>query len=103
MGGSRAAPKTDPAARPAGTDGYAVGNQVSDPLDFAGSQGAGRFHLVGHDWGAILAWTLTGTHSERLKSLPVLSTPHPQALHAAATSDRGRDWQRRRFFTGTWT
>jgi pimeloyl-ACP methyl ester carboxylesterase len=30
-----------------------------------------RFHLVGHDWGACLAWQIAGQHPER---------PHPLAF-----------------------
>ncbi|GAA3439851.1 alpha/beta fold hydrolase [Kutzneria kofuensis] len=77
-----------PGARPTSVSDYTVDNLVSDALGFADSQGGGRFHLVAHDWGGAVAWTLAGAHSDRLKSLTVLATPHPQALHAAVQSDR---------------
>lgn len=77
-----------PGARPTEIADYVVDNLVSDALGFADSQGADRFHLVAHDWGGIVAWTLAGAHSDRLKSFTVLATPHPQALHAAVLSDQ---------------
>lgn len=76
-----------PNARPTEVRDYVVDNLVADALGFADSQGAERFHLVAHDWGGIVAWALAGAHSDRLKSLTVLATPHPQALHVAVKSD----------------
>ncbi|OLT27084.1 hypothetical protein BJF83_19400 [Nocardiopsis sp. CNR-923] len=45
-----------------------------------------RFHLVGHDWGGMVAWALASAHPERLHTLSVLSTPHPQVLYRALNS-----------------
>lgn len=77
-----------PGARPSEIADYVIDNLVSDALGFADSQGADRFHLIAHDWGGLIAWNLAGAHPDRLKSLTVLATPHPQALHAAVVSDR---------------
>lgn len=41
-------------------------------------------HLVGHGWGGALAWHLAGT-SSRVRSLTILSTPHPAAVTWSAT------------------
>ncbi|MFI9048633.1 alpha/beta fold hydrolase [Streptomyces sp. NPDC053427] len=76
-----------PGARPPAVADYAVPELVADALAFADSQGAGRFHLVSHDWGGLVAWALAGAHPERLKSLTVLATPHPEALNRAAAGD----------------
>ncbi|WP_432003800.1 alpha/beta fold hydrolase [Streptomyces sioyaensis] len=76
-----------PRARPPRIADYAVPELVADALAFADSQGARRFHLVSHDWGGMVAWALAGAHPERLKSLTVLATPHPDALNRAASTD----------------
>lgn len=76
-----------PRARPPRIADYAVPELVADALAFADSQGAGRFHLVSHDWGGMVAWALAYAHPERLKSLTVLATPHPDALNRAAAED----------------
>ncbi|MFE7545312.1 alpha/beta fold hydrolase [Streptomyces platensis] len=76
-----------PRARPPRIADYAVPELVADALAFADSQGAGRFHLVSHDWGGMVAWAVAGAHPERLKSLTVLATPHPDALNRAAAED----------------
>ncbi|WP_328389104.1 alpha/beta hydrolase [Streptomyces sp. NBC_00400] len=79
-----------PRARPPRIADYAVPELVADALAFAESQGADRFHLVSHDWGGMVAWALAGAHPERLKSLTVLATPHPDALNRAAAEDPGQ-------------
>lgn len=37
-------------------------------------------HLVGHDWGGLLAWFFTMLHPHRVKSLLVLNILHPERL-----------------------
>jgi pimeloyl-ACP methyl ester carboxylesterase len=41
------------------------------------------FDLVGHDWGGMLAWLVASRHPGRVRSLAVVSTPHPLALQQA--------------------
>ncbi|MFI7100544.1 alpha/beta fold hydrolase [Streptomyces sp. NPDC050161] len=82
-----------PGARPAQVTDYAVPELVADALAFADSQGAGRFHLVSHDWGGLVAWALAAAHPDRLKSLTVLATPHPVALGREAA--KGTDQYKR--------
>jgi pimeloyl-ACP methyl ester carboxylesterase len=36
--------------------------------------------LVGHDWGAIIAWHLAATRPERLERVAILNGPHPATL-----------------------
>jgi pimeloyl-ACP methyl ester carboxylesterase len=82
-----------PAARPVGAEHYTMDCLVADALGFADALGAARFHLVGHDWGGMVAWALAAAHPGRLRTLSVLATPHPAALRDAAARDRD---QRRR-------
>ena len=56
---------------------------VADVLGIADALGARRFHLVGHDWGGVLAWQVAARHPERLRSLSVASCPHPLAFRRA--------------------
>ena len=44
---------------------------------------AETFHLVGHDWGGVVAWRLAGQHPERVATLTAVSTPHPRAFARA--------------------
>ncbi|WKB51686.1 alpha/beta fold hydrolase [Eleftheria terrae] len=77
-----------PRARPADVKAYSVNLLVSDVLRWADALGAPRFHLAGHDWGGAVAWALAAAHPERLHTLTVLSTPHPDAFRQALKHDR---------------
>ena len=74
-----------PGARPSGRRAYTIERLSGDVLALAGAAGADRFHLVGHDWGALVAWHLAGRHPELLRSLTALSVPHPRAVQHATT------------------
>lgn len=79
-----------PGARPAGPRAYAIDELVADALavldDAAGPDG--RAHVVGHDWGAAVAWALAARHPDRLRSLTAVSVPPPAAMMRAMR--RGR-------------
>ena len=72
-----------PGARPQDVGSYAMGSLTADVLALADAAGAGRFHLLGHDWGAAVAWTVAGRHADRVASLSAVSVPHPAALSRA--------------------
>ena len=81
-----------PGARPdpKDLDAYRIDRLVGDALDIVAAAGHGgsRFHLVGHDWGGSLSWTIAARYPERLRSLSMLSRPHPASfLRALALPD----------------
>jgi pimeloyl-ACP methyl ester carboxylesterase len=49
--------------------------------------GAADAHVVGHDWGAVVAWWLALRDPDRVRSLSVLNAPHPTAFRRALRSD----------------
>ena len=70
-------------ARPAEVEQYRIGHLVDDALAVAGPQ---PFHVVGHDFGAVVAWHLAAKHAERVRTLTALSVPHPLAFATALAS-----------------
>lgn len=56
--------------------------------------GGGPVHVVGHDWGAAVAWGLTAGRPDLVRSLTALSVPHPWGfIKAMATSVQGlKSW-----------
>ena len=76
-----------PGARPIGVEHYGVDALIADALAIADELAAPRFHLVGHDWGGQLAWLLAARHADRVRTLTVLSRPHPAAFARALASD----------------
>ncbi len=76
-----------PAARPRGRRAYRVSALVADVLALVDAAGAERVHVVGHDWGAVVAWMFAATHPERTVTVTGVSVPHPAPfLRAIATS-----------------
>ena len=45
-------------------------------------------HLVGHDWGAAVAWAFAAQYPDRLATLSALSVPHPAAFLRAMVTSR---------------
>jgi pimeloyl-ACP methyl ester carboxylesterase len=69
-----------PTARPTTIQAYRLPELVADVLAVADRLDAETFHLVGHDWGGVVAWQLAGHQPELVTTLTAVSTPHPRAL-----------------------
>lgn len=76
-----------PDVRPERPAEYGIDELVGDVCAMADELGWPRFDLVGHDWGGAVAWWTAGAHPERLRTLSVVSTPHPAALAQAMKTD----------------
>ncbi len=75
-----------PGANPREASEYRMTDLVADVMGIADARGVGRFHLVGHDWGGALAWSVAGDHPQRLLSLTSISAPHGAAMLEALRS-----------------
>jgi pimeloyl-ACP methyl ester carboxylesterase len=79
-----------PGARPAGRSPYRLREVTDDVVALLDAAGLGSAHVVGHDWGALVAWALGAWHPGRVRTLTALSVPHPAAMgRAVLTSDQG--------------
>ncbi|SEP52325.1 Pimeloyl-ACP methyl ester carboxylesterase [Amycolatopsis saalfeldensis] len=76
-----------PSVRPEQPAEYGITTLVEDAFAIADQLGWREFDLIGHDWGGAVAWWAADAHPERLRSLAVVSTPHPAALAAAMKTD----------------
>jgi pimeloyl-ACP methyl ester carboxylesterase len=72
-----------PKGRPNTVHAYRMSQLVADVVAISDRLDAARVHLVGHDWGGAVAWSLAGRHPERVATLTAVSTPHPRALTRA--------------------
>jgi pimeloyl-ACP methyl ester carboxylesterase len=72
-----------PGARPPGRGAYRMSECVADVLALLDAAGLESAHVVGHDWGGAVAWWLASDHPGRVRTLTVLSTPHPGAMRRA--------------------
>ncbi|KHL18566.1 pimeloyl-ACP methyl ester carboxylesterase [Mumia flava] len=76
-----------PGARPEHVADYATDAMVDDALGILDALGYERAHVVGHDWGASVAWRLAAAHPERVRSLTAVSVPHLSAYNWALSND----------------
>ena len=76
-----------PGARPDEVDAYSAQNLAQVTCDLMTGLGLPRADVVGHDWGANVAWTLAAWHPDRVRSLTAVSVPHPAAYTAAFRAD----------------
>ncbi|MFC4946049.1 alpha/beta fold hydrolase [Pseudonocardia sp. GCM10023141] len=79
-----------PGARPVGRRAYALGEITEDAIavidDLVGP--SGRVHVVGHDWGAAVAWRLAARHPDRVRTLTAVSVPPAAAFVRALLTTR---------------
>jgi pimeloyl-ACP methyl ester carboxylesterase len=77
-----------PGARPPRRRDYRIPDLVEDVRVLIEASGASRVHLVGHDWGAVVAWGAAAAYPERLATVSPVSVPHPAAFLRALVSSR---------------
>ena len=74
-------------AIPKGKKHYSINKLSADILNITKKLGKEKFHLIGHDWGAVIGWYLTHEYSENILSWSSLSVPHISAFAKAITSN----------------
>jgi pimeloyl-ACP methyl ester carboxylesterase len=79
-------------SRPARVEDYKLGDLLGDVVALLDSLGLGRGHVVGHDWGAVLAWGLGALHPGRVDHLVALSVGHPSSMRGAGLEQRQKSW-----------
>ncbi|WP_328652563.1 alpha/beta fold hydrolase [Micromonospora sp. NBC_00330] len=76
-----------PGARPTEVADYRIPELVTDVVAVLDALGLHAVHLVGHDWGAIVAWAVAARHPDRVHTLTAVSVPHPAAMAHALSTD----------------
>jgi len=66
--------------KPEGIKSYEVSTLVDDVLGLIKALDYEKVNLAGHDWGAVVAWTLAITHAEKLHKLTIMNAPHPAVM-----------------------
>ncbi|GAB3300684.1 alpha/beta fold hydrolase [Hymenobacter humi] len=62
---------------------YTIDKLAADVIGLMDAAGAQTAAVVGHDWGAAVAWYLAAHHPARIHRAAVLNVPHPQVLAQA--------------------
>ena len=66
--------------KPKGVSAYRLENLAKDVIGLLDHYGIQKARLVGHDWGAVVAWHVAIHYPERLEKLAILNVPHPDVM-----------------------
>lgn len=66
--------------KPTGIDNYRISKLATDVAQLAASFGYKQVNLVGHDWGAAVAWWVATIYPKVLKKLVILNVPYPSVM-----------------------
>jgi pimeloyl-ACP methyl ester carboxylesterase len=80
--------------KPAGVDRYRIEALTDDAAGLIAHAGHAKAHVIGHDWGGVVAWAVAMRHADVVDKLVILNAPHPAAyLRELQTTDqRLRSW-----------
>jgi pimeloyl-ACP methyl ester carboxylesterase len=85
--------------KPEGVASYAMPKLVEDVDAVITAEGRQKATVLGHDWGAAIAWNFAFAHMDKLDNLIIFSVPHPanfgkQLSRDSGNSDYARNFQK---------
>jgi pimeloyl-ACP methyl ester carboxylesterase len=78
--------------KPPEVEAYSLPFLVGDVLAVLDGLGIERAHVVGHDWGAAVAWVTASLVPDRVDHLAALSVGHPASFRTAGLAQREKSW-----------
>jgi pimeloyl-ACP methyl ester carboxylesterase len=78
--------------RPEAVEDYALRRSLANMLAILDALEVDRTHVVGHDWGAGLAWAIAAFAPDRVEKLAVLSVGHPSVSREPTIEQREKAW-----------
>ncbi len=72
--------------KPPGIEAYKISTLAADIVGLIDAAEREQAYVVGHDWGAAVAWTVAIRHAERVKKLAILNVPHPKIMQQTIMS-----------------
>jgi pimeloyl-ACP methyl ester carboxylesterase len=87
--------------KPDAVEEYHLRRSVDDMVALLDALELERAHVVGHDWGAVVAWLLAAFVPDRVERLVAMSVGHPNALRHRSIEQQEKSWYMLLFqFTG---
>jgi pimeloyl-ACP methyl ester carboxylesterase len=80
--------------RPERVEAYALSNMVADVATIMDALGVPRAHVVGHDWGAAVAWLFASLMPQRVDRLVAISVGNPGARGLPTLESLQKGWYR---------
>jgi pimeloyl-ACP methyl ester carboxylesterase len=86
--------------KPQGVAAYAMPNLIGDVAAVIAAEGQKDAVVIGHDWGAAIAWQTTFARPDLVNKLVILSVPHPAGMgrELASNPDQQKNSQYARNF-----
>src|SRR5262245_1615185 len=78
--------------KPEEVEAYSIPFLAIDVTAILDHLGIERAHVVGHDWGAAIAWATASLAPQRVDHLVALSVGHPSAFANAGMAQREKSW-----------
>jgi pimeloyl-ACP methyl ester carboxylesterase len=78
--------------QPDDVESYAIPFLAGDVLGILDQLGIEKSHVVGHDWGAALAWVVAAIVPDRVDHLVALSVGHPVSFRTAGLAQNEKSW-----------
>ncbi|MGH6848709.1 MAG: alpha/beta fold hydrolase [Methylocella sp.] len=81
-------------SRPPRREDYSLEQLTGDIAGLIGASGAATATLIGHDWGALIAWTFAIRRIRPLARLVIVNAPHPLCFRRELKTwgQRGKSW-----------
>ncbi|MFZ0768450.1 MAG: alpha/beta fold hydrolase, partial [Acidimicrobiales bacterium] len=78
--------------KPAELTSYAMHHLIGDIANIVEALGVEKVTVVGHDWGAALAWGVALTRPDLVERIVVVSVGHPSSLRTAGLEQQIKSW-----------
>jgi pimeloyl-ACP methyl ester carboxylesterase len=78
--------------QPKEMEAYAIPFLAGDVLGLLDHLGVAKAHVVGHDWGAALAWAIGSLVPDRVDHLAALSVGHPLSFRSVGLEQQQKSW-----------
>jgi pimeloyl-ACP methyl ester carboxylesterase len=66
--------------KPLGVENYVLPTLAADIIGLIDAAGRAQAAVVGHDWGAIVAWYLAAHYPGRVARTTIINVPHPRVV-----------------------
>jgi len=80
--------------KPRGVRAYGIDTLAGDVVGLIDAMGRDKATVVGHDWGAAVAWWTAIAHPDRVERLVILNVPHPIVMqrHLRGLKQMRKSW-----------
>jgi epoxide hydrolase 4 len=66
--------------KPKGVKSYGLDTLCEDIIGLLNHEKVQKCYLIGHDWGAMVAWLLGMKYPERFEKIGIINVPHPTVM-----------------------